>query len=396
MASDRWPKVIRKVKGKAYQYYAVRFTDPGSGKPKIKYCASQQDANDFFGQISHKIKSGTYHPKAHRVTVRDVATQWRQIHLPRVRPTTRANYVSALDRRILKRWGAVRLIDVKVTAVEKWRDELASTVGPSTVRNCLQVLGMVFKFAERDDLIARNPVALVRKPAVRSRRKDALTPDQVGQLLDWLDTQGAKLDAEAQARNQRGPIWPHRVKAFTALGAYCGLREGEIFGLRWSDLDLKAGFVNVQQQYTHGRFGEVKTEAGKRTVGLDRDVIGMLRTWKLRLGRAGPLDLVLPSTDGTPMSASNFLNREFRKALDGAGLPRVTAHSLRHTFASVLKSAGIAPAVAHEVIGHSNYATTMKLYGSVTEDARRTAAEAVADKLRTNNSKIGEEASVSI
>jgi integrase len=82
------------------------------------------------------------------------------------------------------------------------------------------------------------------------------------------------------------------------------------------------------------------------------------------------------------MSASNFLNREFKRALKDAGLPAVTAHSLRHSFASILKSAGIAPSVAHEIIGHSNFGTTMKLYGSVSSEARLLAAATVGDAMR--------------
>lgn len=123
-------------------------------------------------------------------------------------------------------------------------------------------------------------------------------------------------------------------------------------------------------------------DAEKRIVVLDRDVVAMLRKWKLRQGGGGWHDLVLLSATGKPMSASNFLNREFRRALKDAGLPAVTAHSLRHTFASILKSAGIASSVAHEIIGHSNFGTTMKLYGSVSSEARIQAATTVGDAPR--------------
>jgi integrase len=87
------------------------------------------------------------------------------------------------------------------------------------------------------------------------------------------------------------------------------------------------------------------------------------------------------------MSASNFLNREFKRALSEAKLPKVTAHSLRHSFASILKSAGVASSVAYEIIGHSNFATTMKLYGSVSAEARINAATTVGDALRNDMDK---------
>jgi integrase len=86
------------------------------------------------------------------------------------------------------------------------------------------------------------------------------------------------------------------------------------------------------------------------------------------------------------MSVSNFLNREFRRAFSDAGLPAVTAHSLRHSFAGALKSAAVAPAVAHAIIGHSNYNTTIKHYGSVSE-ARISAAATVGNAFRSEPDK---------
>jgi len=115
-------------------------------------------------------------------------------------------------------------------------------------------------------------------------------------------------------------------------------------------------------------------------------VSGLSPVGRLRLGRTGS-DLVLPSSNGTPMSASNFLNREFRRALKDAELPAVTAHSLRHSFASVLKSDGVSASVAHEIIGHSNFATTTKLYGSVSTAARLAAAATVGDAFRNGMDK---------
>ncbi len=372
MASTK--QVTRKARGRSYAYWAVRFHDPGTGTERIRYFKQRTDAKRFEAEVTQKLDQGTFHSRAHKATVAEIASRWRDTHLPRVRATTAESYRGALDNFILPRWGWVRLIDVKVAAVESWRDQLAASKGPSTIRNCLQVFGMLLKYAARDDLIERNAVALVKKPATKSKR-DCLSAEQVRHLL-------AVLDAMVE-----GPVWPRRVRLFVTLAAYCGLREGEIFGLRWSDVDLKEGLATIAQQYTHGEFGEVKTDAAKRVVGLDRDVVAALRTWKLRQGGGGPHDLVLPSSSGGPMSASNFLNREYRRALKEAELPAVTAHSLRHSFAGVLKSKGVPPAVAHEIIGHSNYATTVRLYGSVSAEARLSAANTVGDAFRNGMDK---------
>ena len=76
---------------------------------------------------------------------------------------------------------------------------------------------------------------------------------------------------------------------------------------------------------------------------------------------------------------SGFLSRDFRPALERAGLPRVNFHSLRHTAATILASSNIPPGTVHRILGHANFATTMKLYGGLTSEALDKAAGALGD-----------------
>jgi integrase len=121
----------------------------------------------------------------------------------------------------------------------------------------------------------------------------------------------------------------------------------------------------------------------------------VLTEWKLaqKPERKQPDSLVVSTSTGGPISASNFLLREFYPALKVAKLPRVVFHSLRHTYETILVSSDTPPGVVHTILGHANFATTLKLYGGITSEALNNAGGKVADafkprpdKNRTNGS----------
>lgn len=122
------------------------------------------------------------------------------------------------------------------------------------------------------------------------------------------------------------PRW--RVIILTAV--LTGLREGELLGLAWGDIDWSARQIYVRQQYTAGRFSELKTEASRRCVDLPAGLVAELRRWRLACP-PGSHDLVFPNGAGNPENHANLLNRGFYPALRRAGLRKSRFHDLRHT-----------------------------------------------------------------
>lgn len=392
-------KVTRRARGKAYEYYAVRFTDPGTGKEKLRYFASRKDAERARTEIEGRVTSGTYSEDAHKVTVSELAERWRKAaYSPRrtdeLRSTTSSAYELALTHYILPRWGAVRIVDIRAGMLETWRNELLETgigprgkrIGAATVHRALVVFGILYRFAMRDHIVSVNPVSLIRKPAIRSRKgaQEWLTPEQLAHLFTTL----------------KG-----RTRIIVRIGAATGMREGEIFGLRWRDVDLQEQVIHVRRQYTHEEFVEFpKTEAGCRDIGIDAKLAAEIKAWKLQQVPDHKRDdsLVIASSKGGPISSSNFLQREFYPALKRAGLPRVVFHSLRHTASTILASSSLSPGTVHRILGHASFATTMKLYGGLTSEALKSAAgtlgdafEPKPDKKPTNASPEAKEANVS-
>jgi integrase len=163
---------------------------------------------------------------------------------------------------------------------------------------------------------------LLKKPSVRTRKgaEERLTPEQLAVL--FMHCTG-------------------RTRIVVRIAATTDMRGGEIFGLRWRDIDLKGKLISVRRQYTHGKIVEHgKTDAASRDMGIDPKLAAELSAWKLQQKPERRTDdsLVIATATGEALSASNFLSRDFLPALVRAGLPRVNFHSLRHTATTILAS----------------------------------------------------------
>lgn len=164
-------------------------------------------------------------------------------------------------------------------------------------------------------------------------------------------------------------------------------RREEMLGLRWQDVDLERGSLKVVQACTYlsgrPRFDRPKSRAGRRTISLDEGTAAVMRSWRSRLaleragqerrGRWTDLDLVFPSTVGTPFSEP-ALGPALRGIMARAGVPRIRAYDLRHSYASLAYEAGVPIKLIGERMGHANVAFTLQTYVHSNEQQRRAAA----------------------
>jgi integrase len=182
------------------------------------------------------------------------------------------------------------------------------------------------------------------------------------------------------------------LHALYILAISTGLRQGELLGLRWSDVDFSNGSLSVRQQVQRsvggsGRrdwaFTPPKTKASRRAVTLPRIALNALYQHRRRQAeerlKAGPqwadLDLVFPNRLGRPIEKGNLLRRSFWPLLQRAGLPQMPFHALRHTHASILLSRGLHPKIVQERLGHVNISTTHDIYSHVTPTMQQAAAD---------------------
>ena len=169
----------------------------------------------------------------------------------------------------------------------------------------------------------------------------------------------------------------NRFEALFKLAITTGLRQGELLGLKWGDLDWSTYQLNIKRQVQRvpGRglvFSDPKTSAGRRMILLGPDTILSLKEHfnrqlierEFKGEKWQDNDLIFPSSIGTPLDQSN-LNRDYKHLLKEANLPNIRFHDLRHTAASLMLKQGVSVKVVQERLGHSDAAMTLNVYSHV-------------------------------
>lgn len=250
---------------------------------------------------------------------------------------------------------------------------VAAGLDARTVSYIHTIVHRAFRDAVRWGRLARNPADAADPPRV---------PHKSGRVHAWDGgTLRSFLDARRAEQDRLYPLW--------VLLATTGLRRGEALGLRWADLDLDAGRLRVVQTVIQTRstvsIGEPKTDHGRRSMKLDHATVEVLRALRHRTNQerllVGPdfvdQGLVFHQPDGgwlRPDAVSaTFLRRVARH-----GLPRLTLHGLRHTWATLALEQGIHPRVVQERLGHATIAITLGIYSHVSPTLGDEAAEIVA------------------
>ncbi|MGI8541142.1 MAG: tyrosine-type recombinase/integrase [Rubrobacteraceae bacterium] len=284
-----------------------------------------------------------------------------------VRQRTYERYESIVRVHIVPAFGRMKLKSLTPANVRAlYRDKLDGDPGkgvkplsPRTVNYIHVTLHKALGQAVSDGLIPRN-AADVKAPRPDKPEIKPLTQDQARKLLEV-------------ARNT-----DERFHALYTLALHCGLREGELLGLMWDDLDLDAGTLQVRRTLSETRTGHKfeKPKSGKgRSVKLSRKAAEALRLHRTRQNKerlaVGSLwqdnDLVFPTRIGTTMRGTNLLGRHFKPLLKWAELPDKRLHDLRHTCATILLMAGKHPKYVQELLGHANISITLDTYSHVIE-----------------------------
>lgn len=225
-----------------------------------------------------------------------------------------------------------------------------------SLRYLLRLLRAALQNAVDEDLISRN-VAKRMKPPKGADRK--VTP--------W-DAQEAKTFLKA--------VEDHRLYGLWAVGLGIGLRKGEALGLRWRDVDLEGGYVDIRQTLHRVdgelRLDEVKTESSAASVPLPKPLIAILRRHK-RMQSAERLaageewedhDLVFTTQLGRPLEPRN-VNRSFGALCKEAGVRPIRMHDLRHSCATLLFTLGVDAATVQRILRHSSISVTTGTYVEV-------------------------------
>ncbi len=309
---------------------------------------------------------------APRQTLEGFLNHWlSEVVKPTVRASTYESYAGHVKNHLIPELGKHRLEKLTPQDVQSFLTLLTKKgLSPRTVTYARGVLRQALGQALKWGLVTRNVAQLTTPPRNARQPVKPLNPEQVRALLD------------ASKNERMGPLYHVAIAT--------GLRQGELLGLRWEDVDLEAGTLSVRHalQSRNGKpeLVEPKTEKSRRALALAPSAVKALRLQRVRQAedrlKAGPnwkgadWELVFASTIGTPLNASN-VTHGFQETLRAAGLPRQRFHDLRHCCASLLLAQNVPARVVMEQLGHSQISLTMNTYSHVMPTALRQAADAI-------------------
>ena len=338
-----------------------------NGHRLTHYAKTQRECREWLRTTLAQVDSGLTIEGA-RTTLGEYLDRWMEASQSRFRPRTTYLYAGIIRHHIAPYVGAIKLKDLRPDHIQSlYTTRMKDGVGVRTVHLMHAILHRALDQAVRRGLVTRNPTDAVDKPTSKTQEMKVLEPGQVTVLLE-----------EAKAGHQ---------EALYYLAVTTGLRQGELLGLRWADLDWETGRLQVQRQLQvvpgQGKvFCEPKSAAGRRSIVLGATALEKLRehreyqhTQRLFAGaRWKENDLIFPCSLGTPADPQ-YLLQTFKRLLKKAGLPEIRFHDLRHTAATLMLQQGVHPKIVQERLGHSNISLTLNTYSHIIPGMQEDAAK---------------------
>ena len=347
--------------------YTVRMRGP-DGKARKRTFATLKAAEAYErDQHTQRDRGGWVDPRGGKTKLAEWAIDW-QTTIVHLRPNTRRIYADNLRLHILPSLGTVQLGRLDKTMLRKWLANLTATdLAPASVHQAYRTLHRVLSAAVELEVSPRNPLDGIKPPQVEHRDMRHLTAGEVATLADSID---------------------ERYRAFVLVAAYCGLRWGELAGLRRHRVDLLHRKIHVAEALgADGKGGRalspVKTKAGARSVPIPGTVAEALDHHLAHYAGPVPRGHVFTAPEGGTLDASTFRDRYWLPAVAAAGLEHLRVHDLRHTTASLAIGAGADVKVVQSMLGHASAAMTLDRYGHLLPSAAADVAERLDEMART-------------
>jgi integrase len=310
------------------------------------------------------VREGTHVADSASVTVKQAGELWlKKCEAEELERSTLEHYRSHVRLHIEPLIGRLKLSQLNAPTVRSFEDSLRERGrSKAMVRKIVRSLGTLLAEAQERGMIVRNPVHELRRRRKRKGDKrerdnakpkvgvDMPTPDEIRRFIHALDD---------------------RWRPLLLTAVFTGLRASELRGLRWQDIDLDAGKLEVHQRADRfNKIGSPKTAAARRMVPLPPMVINTLREWQPRCPKKdGKLWLAFPNTSANIEWHPNLIAQGLEPTMVRAGIvdengrAKYTGmHALRHFYASWCASIGLSMKVVQARMGHSNIAITMDTY----------------------------------
>jgi integrase len=331
------------------------------GRPKRHYetvKGNKGAAQRRLTELLSSLDKGAYTPPV-KLTVAEHLHKWLDGYVKiKCDQRTLGDYTSIVETHLIPILGHIQLKYLHTQAIQGYYGKKCETLATLTVYHHHRVLSQSLKWAVRQGYLGRNPCDMVSAPKPAKKTMRTLTPGE------------AETFFSANWNSQYYPV------VYTAVCS--GLRQAELLGLRWRDINLDILSISVNQVLykRHGVciFKEPKTKRSSRRVSIMPKLAIYLREYKAEreqlyreLGQELALDsLVFANTEGQPLDPS-VLSHKTNKMVKLAQLQGVRFHDMRHTFASLMLLQGVNPKIVSEALGHASVAFTLDVYSHIIE-----------------------------
>ena len=363
-------------------YYRIRV-----GDHIVNGCgfATKEEAEAARDKARVAAREGRLPAVPTRDTVAQYLARWLAIHESQVKATTFASYRMHVDCHIVPAIGDLPLKKLDRATIStfyagmrrrarprgKEQEGERRPLAPASVRRIAATLHKALADAVDEGTLGWNPADKAKLPKEKAGELRESRSWEAGELKAFLET---------TADDRLAPMW--------RLFAYTGMRRGEVCGLKWRDVDLKAGTISVRRALAvvGNELRETTTKRGRaRVVNLDAETTATLEAWQKRQVRerdAWPEPWpeghrVFTLEDGSQLHP-DLVPRAFHRLVVAAGVPRIRLHDVRHTHASLQLRAGQPVKVVSERLGHADVAFTMRVYQHVLPGMQQESADSFA------------------
>lgn len=388
------------------RYELKVFVDTPDGRRKriSVYGATWEEADAERTRVKDQQRKGIP-VESTTSTVAQYMRYWLvEIAQPSVRPTTFSSYELLVRLYVVPGLGKRKLRALQAQHIRTWLNGLRSVCqccaqgkdakreqprccarnprecceqfpSTGTLRYLLRLLRAALQDAVDEDLLNRNVARQVKMPAGSIRKVKPWSADEAGRFLDTARTD--------------------RLYALWAVALAIGLRRGEALGLRWVDVDLTEGRVDITKALS--RVGkdlalrDVKSQSSAATVPLPDELVTVLRQHRrdqlvdAKVAQGNKLGLVFTTKNGTPLEPRN-VNRAFESLCRRAGVRSIRLHDLRHSCATLLFAMGVDAATVQRILRHSSISVTTGTYLEVIEQVQREAVAGMDSLLKRRGS----------
>lgn len=358
--------------GKSW-YYAIDMGKNSEGKRQIKKkrgFKTQKEAKAALTALEASINNGTFIEPS-KMLYGEFLSNWLRAKKTIVKNSTMGTYKNLVDGHIIPALGDIRLCDLSNDHIRNAILEMKeqNKLSDENLQKVYTLIKGSLNKAIVQDLISKNECTKVDRPSAQRKEMKVWNLNEVQTFLK-------------AAKGEVSYMVFH-------LALTTAMRQAELIGLRWHNVDLENGIIIVREQlerYTHN-FVSLKTKAAYRNISIDQETVNELIKQKERIefhkktlgSDYTDLNLVCPTSVGTPFSPSN-LSKIQKRIMKAAELKPIRFHDLRHTSATLLLPFEN-PKIVAEKLGHADTRITLDVYSHLLPNMQKNTANKLGDLL---------------